>query len=98
MEKENIETLFKKIRDERDYQDHLCTLKELPLSPTVEGELVMLKTYIDKTLVLWTKNPSDQIILSELRKIAGIAIRGLENYGCPKRDLIKSFEKGEFNQ
>jgi len=87
MEKENIETLFKKIRDERDYQDHLCTLKELPLSPTVEGELVMLKTYIDKTLIMWTKNPSSPTILSELRKIAGITIRALENHGCPKRDI-----------
>lgn len=89
MEKENIETIFQKIRDERDYQDHLCTLKELPLTPTVEGELVMLKTYIDKSLIMWTKNPSSPQILSELRKIAGIAIRGLQNHGCPKRDMMK---------
>ena len=96
MEKENIETIFQKIKDERDYQDHICTLKEIPLNPSVEGELVMLKTYIDKTLILWTKNPSSPQILSELRKIAGIAIRGLENHGCPKRDMIKGFMNGEF--
>lgn len=91
MEKENIEIIFQKIKDERDYQEHLCTLKELPLTPTVEGELVMLKTYIDKSLIMWTKNPSSPSILSELRKIAGITIRALENHGCPKRDMVKGF-------
>ena len=95
MESENIDTIFKKIRDERDYQDHLCTIKEMPLSPTVEGELVMLKTYIDKALQVWTKNPTDQPALSEIRKIAGIAVRCLENNGCPKRDMMKGFTNGE---
>jgi len=74
MEKENIEIIFQKISDERDYQNHLCIIKEMPLRPTVEGELVMLKTYIDKALQVW---------------------RCLENNGCPKRDMIKGFTKGE---
>ena len=95
MEKENIQTIFNKISDERDYQDHLCTIKGMPLAPTVEGELVMLKTYIDKALQVWTKNPNDVPALSEIRKIAGIAIRCLENNGCPKRDMIKGFTQGE---
>lgn len=93
MPKETLESVLTKIADERDYQDHLCTYKELPLDPTIEGELVMLKTYIDKSLVLWTKNPSNEKILSEFRKISGIAIRCLQNHGCPKRDvndLLKS--------
>lgn len=84
---EDIEIVLKKIKDERDYQDHLCTIKELPLDPTIEGELVMLKAYIDKTLILWTKNPSNIQVLSEVRKISGIAIRCLENHGCPKRNM-----------
>jgi len=87
MPKEDIISVLKKITDERDYQDHLCTTRELPLDPTIEGELVMLKTYIDKTLVLWTKNPSNAQVLSELRKIAGITIRCLENHGCPNRNM-----------
>ena len=87
MSESKIKDILHKIVDERDYQDHLCTIKELPLNPTIEGELVMLKTYIDKTLVLWTKNPSNDQVLSELRKIAGITIRCLQNHGCPKRDL-----------
>ena len=87
MPREEIESVLKKITDERDYQDHLCTMKDLPLDPTIEGELVMLKTYIDKTLVLWTKNPSNAQVLAELRKIAGITIRCLENHGCPPRNM-----------
>lgn len=87
MPKEKIDTILKKIIDERDYQDHLCTIKNIPLNPTVEGELVMLKTYIDKTLILWTKNPSNEKVLAELRKISSIAIRCLENHGCPKRNM-----------
>ena len=87
MPKEEITSVLKKISDERDHQDHLCAMKELPLQPTIEGELVMLKTYIDKTLVLWTKNPSNAQVLSELRKIAGITVRCLENHGCPSRNM-----------
>lgn len=87
MAKENLEIVLNKIKDERLYQEHLCSLRGLPLDPTIEGELVMLKTYIDKTLVLWTKNPSNEKVLSEIRKISGIAVRCLENHGCPKRDL-----------
>lgn len=95
MEKENIKIILEKIKEERDYQDHICALKELPLQPTVEGELVMLKTYIDKTLLLWTKSPTNKNqSLSEIRKIAGIAIRCLENHGCPKRDILKGMQSG----
>lgn len=93
MPKEEIESILKKISDERDYQDHLCVTRELPLSPTIEGELVMLKTYIDKTLIMWTKNPSNAQVLAELRKIAGITIRCLENHGCPPRNMSDMLKK-----
>ena len=87
MKKENLDSVIEKIKTERSYQEHLCITKNLPLEPTIEGELVMLKTYIDKTLLLWTKNPSADKVLSEIRKISGIAVRCLENHGCPKRNL-----------
>lgn len=95
MEKENINEIFAKINGERDYQDHLCSFRGLPLDPTIEGELVMLKTYIDKTLLLWTKNPSNGQVLAEIRKISGIAIRCLENHGCPKRDVSDMMKNNE---
>lgn len=93
--KEEIDSVFSKIVQERDYQDHMCTLNGIPLQPTVEGEIVMIKTYVDKMLVMWTENPNNKSVLSEMRKIAGIAVRCLENHGCPKRDLLKSVTNGE---
>ena len=95
MKKENIDSIFSKISQERDYQDHMCSLKEMPLQPSVEGEIVMIKTYVDKMLLMWTRNPNDKSVLSEMRKIAGIAVRCLENHGCPKRDMLKGITNGE---
>ena len=45
MEKEIV---YDRITKERDYQDHMCIINNIPEHPTVEGELVMLKTYVDK--------------------------------------------------
>ena len=94
MKKESKENIFEKIISERDYQDHFCTMNNMPLQPTVEGELVMLKRYIDKTFDIWIKSSNDLATLSEIRKIAGISIRCLENHGCPKRDMLKDMIKG----
>lgn len=33
----------------------------------------------------WTKNAGDEAALSALRKVAAIAVRALEQYGCPTR-------------
>ena len=95
MTKEDITSVLQKLSNERDYQDHLCTIKDLPLDPTIEGELVMLKTYIDKTLVLWTKNPSNAQVLSEIRKISGIGIRCLQTHGCPNRNMSDILKIGD---
>lgn len=43
--KEEIESVFNKIIQERDYQDHMCTLNGIPLEPTVEGEIVDQKSF-----------------------------------------------------
>lgn len=92
---ENIESIFSKIVTERDYQDHMCGLNNIPQKPTIEGEIVMIKTYVDKMLSMWTENPNNKAVLSEMRKIAGIAVRCLQNHGCPKRDLLKGITNGE---
>lgn len=94
--KEEKESIFEKIKRERDYQDHLCSIKNMPLNPTIEGELLMLKSYIDKTITLWTKNPSSEQVLSEIRKLSSIGVRCLENHGCPKRylsDVLDEYKK-----
>lgn len=94
MEKEIV---YERITKERDYQDHMCIINEIPTNPTVEGELVMLKTYVDKALPIWTKkqSKSNEVTLAEIRKIAAIAIRCLENHGCPKRDMMKGILNGD---
>lgn len=95
MTQEPLISIFNKVSNERDYQDHMCILKGIPLKPTIEGEIVMIKTYVDKMLVMWTENPNDKKVLSEMRKIAGIAVRCLQNYGCPQRDMLSSLSNGE---
>ena len=51
----------------------------------VEGQLVTLSVYVKKAFEAWTFNNGCDAALDELRKVAAIAIRTLEQYGCPKR-------------
>lgn len=51
----------------------------------VEGQLVTLAVYAREAEVAWVKNANDKAALDALRKVAAIAIRALEQYGCPKR-------------
>lgn len=51
----------------------------------VSGQIVSLASYARKAEDAWTFNPGDEASLDVLRKIAGIAIRALETYGCPRR-------------
>jgi hypothetical protein len=85
--KMNFDEVVELLKTERDYQDHMCGVKGLTDKPSVEGELVMLNTYLIKTMNMWTTNNNNGMALNELRKIAGITIRCLENHGCPKRKL-----------
>jgi hypothetical protein len=40
-------------------------------------------------------NGNNQPSLNEIRKIAGIAIRCLENHGCPKRNMAADIFKSD---
>jgi hypothetical protein len=51
----------------------------------VEGQLVVLEHYTRKALSQWTESAGDEAVLDTLRKVAAIAIRSLELYGCPRR-------------
>lgn len=51
----------------------------------VAGQLVTLKVYTDEAFVAWTKKAGNDAALDALRKVAAIAIRALEQYGCPRR-------------
>lgn len=51
----------------------------------VAGQLVTLQVYTNEALVAWTKTKGDAAALHALRKVAAIAIRALEEHGCPRR-------------
>lgn len=50
------------------------------------GQLITLTTYVRKCTEAWTGHAGEIPALHELRKVAAIAIRGLELYGCPRRE------------
>ena len=50
------------------------------------GQLLTLQTYARKALDAWVENPGQDEALHQLRKVAAIAVRGLETEGCPRRE------------
>jgi hypothetical protein len=52
----------------------------------VEGQLVTLTVYTRRAQEAWTDNAGSKQALDVLRKVAAIAIRALEQYGCPRRE------------
>ena len=51
----------------------------------VAGQLVTLSVYARKAEEAWVMNAGDTESLDALRKVAGIAVRALLLYGCPRR-------------
>lgn len=52
----------------------------------VAGQLLTLVVYTFEACVAWVKNSGEEPALGALRKVAAIAIRALERYGCPRRE------------
>lgn len=84
------ELVYNKIDIERDYQDSLST--DHQGKPSIEGELLMIQEYVNRARSAWTGNFDDnneEPTRHMIRKIAGIAVRCLENHGCPDRVFHK---------
>jgi len=92
--KQNQLQVFYAIDSERDYQDGLGidrrfvgdmqnTIEKNPLG--VGGHLTLLRHYLTKTDEAWAIN-SDASCLDVVRKVAAIAVRALEELGCPIRE------------
>lgn len=77
--------VFEAICEERDYQDVICDELGYDRVHPVAAELVMLKVYLDKAFEAWTHNAGEEPALSEIRKIAAIAMRAMENNGVTRR-------------
>lgn len=80
--------VFKAIVTERKYQDSLpATRREHRIMPLGE-ELLLLKEYLDRAIKNWTDAPgaNPDIAKHDIRKLAGICVRALENHGAPMRE------------
>jgi hypothetical protein len=79
--------VYKLIDGERDYQDSLGPDRREPreTSHSVGAYVTMLSAYTHKAVLAWTENPGDRSALDVVRKIAGIAVRCMEEHGAPPR-------------
>lgn len=77
---------FAAIDSERDYQDALTPERTSGEDHTVGDYITMLQQYQNEAVQAWTKNAGDDAALEIVRKIAGIAVRCMEEHGAPLRE------------
>jgi len=87
MAKVSRKDVYEAIDSERDYQDRLSADRTDGREHAVGEYLTMLRHYLNKADEAWTMNAGDLAALEQMRKIAGIAVRCMEDWGAPKRDL-----------
>lgn len=73
--------VYAAIQQERVYQEDTW-----PGARTLDGEALLFGRYLHAADVAWSDNPGDEMALDVIRKLAGIAVRCLENHGCPLRE------------
>jgi len=79
------ERVYKTIDGERDYQDNLGLDRVDGHTHTVGEELILMNVHLDLAKAAWVNNPGDIEALEQVRKIAAIAVRCMENHGNPER-------------
>lgn len=85
--------VYEVIDGERDYQGAMGA-RDIP---TIEGELLLLEEYVNKARKAYTEtfgDPSEEATRDQIRKIAAIAVRCMENHGAPKRTSHQRFGEG----
>ncbi len=82
--------VYEAIDTEREYQDKLGADRTDGKKHTVGEFLVMMRHYMTKAEEAWTLNPGDAAALDVVRKIAGISVNCMENWGAPKRKKKKT--------
>ena len=82
--------VIKAVDEEIDYANSLPSDRTDGSEKTVGEYLVMLDTYLRKAKDEWTFNDGTEEARQEIRKIAAIALRCLEEHGAPHRltDLL----------
>jgi len=77
--------VYNAIDSERHYQDNLPTTRTDGSDKTVGDYLTMIESYRRRANDAWTDNPGTVEALHVIRKIAGIAVRCMEEHGAPHR-------------
>lgn len=70
---------------ERDYQNSLSPMRTNEPVHSVGDELTMLATYLRKAQDAYTSTPGVDAAMHEIRKVAALAVRAMENHGAPTR-------------
>jgi hypothetical protein len=83
--------VFDCITSEREYQDLTAQNWNHKGHPSIAAELLMMEEYLLKARTAYCGTRDDAETLDVLRKIAGIAVRCLENYGVAPRPLPIGF-------
>lgn len=74
--------VYEIIDKERDYQDSLDSDRTVGVPHQVGSYLTMLRSYMTKADQNWTDRAGDTAALHEIRKIAAIAVRCMEEHGA----------------
>lgn len=79
------EDVYKLIDSERDYQNSLGASRTDGSKKTVGDYLTMMNAYLQKAVEDWTFNPGCEKALDEIRKIAAITVRCMEEHETKPR-------------
>jgi len=79
--------VYKLVDGEREYQDNLPPTRTDGVERTVGDYITMLQYYNNKLIEAWTMNPGNEQALDVMRKIAGIAVHCMEDWGAPGRAI-----------
>lgn len=82
----NREEIFKRLEQERTYQDKLWGGDKHDKSHTVGDWLIYMNHYLDRAKIKHsTSYKSDAEALKEMRKVVALGIACFEIYGVPER-------------
>jgi len=73
--------VYAAINQERDYQDKLPATRTDGKQRSVGDYCTMMTYYAGQLVAAWTENPGDTQAMDVMRKIAGIAVRAMEEHG-----------------
>jgi len=86
----SFEDIITVLREEREYQDQTSEKWKHKGTPPVSSELVLAKFYLDRAFELQATASGDIPTLAQLRRVAAILIRCMENHGTVARTPLDS--------